>query len=137
MIPFTLTYRTRMKKNKIVIQKASLKDDILSLSLEGKTDKEFKVSEIKKFTISKSKTPKSLYFIIPIIVLSGYFVSFNFLFLLVPFSLLLLYLRFYYRNYKLTLIDHAGMKYKFTFYKKLRSVLFDIRLKVKYMLLTN
>jgi len=137
MIPFTLTYRTRMKKNKIVIQKASLKDDILSLSLEGKTDKEFKVSEIKKFTISKSKTPRSLYLIIPIIVLSGYFVSFNFLFLLVPFSLLLLYLRFYYRNYKLTLIDHTGMKYKFTFYKKLRSVLFDIRLKVKYMLLTN
>jgi hypothetical protein len=126
-----------MKKNKIVIQKASLKDDILSLSLEGKTDKEFKVSEIKKFTISKSKTPRSLYLIIPIIVLSGYFVSFNFLFLLVPFSLLLLYLRFYYRNYKLTLIDHTGMKYKFTFYKKLRSVLFDIRLKVKYMLLTN
>lgn len=126
-----------MKKHKIIIKKATLKDDVLSLSLEGKSDKEFKISEIKKFSISKSKTPKSIYFLVPLFLVAAYFVNFYFLFLLIPFFLFVLYLRFYYRHYNLTLIEHSGMKYKFTFYKKLRSALFDIRLKVKYMLLTN
>jgi hypothetical protein len=126
-----------MKKHKIIIKKASLKDDVLSLSLEGKSDKEFKISEIKKFSISKSKTPRVLFYVIPLIFLASYFLSFYFIYTLIPILLTIAYLKFYYRHYKLTLIEHSGTKYKFTFYKKLRSVLFDIRLKVKYMLLTN
>uniref|UniRef100_UPI00404AE597 hypothetical protein n=1 Tax=Flavobacterium sp. TaxID=239 RepID=UPI00404AE597 len=126
-----------MKKSKIVIKKASLTNDVLSLTLDGKNDKQFNVSDIKKFSISKAKTPRVLFLIIPVLMLLGYYIH-SFLYLaLIPLGIYIAYLKFYYRHYKLTLIENSGMKYKFTFYKKLRSVLFDIRLKVKYMLLTN
>lgn len=126
-----------MKKNKIIIKNASLKDDILSFSLEGKDEKQFKVSNIKKFSINKTKTPVSYYLVIPLIIIAGFFVDKILFYLLIPALAYLGYLKFYHRHYKLILIEHSGTKYKFTFYKKLRSVLFDIRLKVKYMLLTN
>jgi hypothetical protein len=126
-----------MKKSKIIIKKASLKDDVLSLSLDGKTDKQFKISDIKKFSISKSKTPKYLFYPIPVILLASYYIDAKIFWLLVPLFGYIAYLKFFFRHYKLTLIENSGMKYKFSFYKQMRSVLFDIRLKVKYMLLTN
>jgi hypothetical protein len=127
----------KVKKNKIIIKNASLKDGVLSFSLEGKDEKQFKVSNIKKFSINKTKTPLSYYLTIPLILIAGFFIDKKIFFLLIPTLAYLGYLKFYHRHYKLILIEHSGTKYKFTFYKKLRSVLFDIRLKVKYMLLTN
>lgn len=126
-----------MKKSKIVIKKASLNNDVLSLTFEGKNDKQFNVSDIKKFSISKTKTPKVLFLLIPILMILGFYMHSFIYFVIIPLGIYIAYLKFYYRNYKLILIENSGMKYKFTFYKNLRSVLFDIRLKVKYMLLTN
>ena len=130
-------FNMKSKKSKFIIKNAILKDDVLSFSFEGMEDKQFKVSNIKKFSISKTKTPITYLLFIPVLLLCGFLIHKILFFLLIPSIAVLVYIRFFYRHYKLVIIDSSGTKYKFNFYKKLRSVLFDIRLKVKYMLLTN
>lgn len=124
------------KKNKIVISNASLKEDFLTISFAGKSEKKFELKNIKKISIRKIKIDKRFYLLPPLILILSYFLNKYLAYLLIPIICYIIYRIFFSKEYRLILIEHSGKKYNFIFYKNIRSIIFDIRLKIKYMLLT-
>lgn len=126
-----------MAKKKLMIDKALFEDDKLVVGIQNHEDKVFNVSDLKKFSIRKTKSSNRIYYILLPFLVLGYFIHHYFYAILVIGLLYFFFVKFYYRVYKLILIDKSGTKYVFTFNKKMRSIIFNIRLQVKYKLLID
>jgi hypothetical protein len=128
---------TFMSKKRLIINKALFEEDKLIIGVVNHQDKIFLINALKKFSIRKSKIPNNIYYFVISTLLLGLFLHKYFYALFFISVLYYLYLKFYKRVYKLILIDTSGKKYTFTFGKKMRSVIFNIRLQIKYKLLVD
>ncbi len=126
-----------MQKKKLILNKALLDNEKLIFGFKNHEDKIFDINALKKFSIRKTKSSTRIYFVFLPFLILGYFIHPYFYFTLGLAVLYFLYVKFYYRVYKLILIDKSEKKYIFTFDKKLRSVVFNVRLRVKYKLLID
>jgi hypothetical protein len=126
-----------MSKKKLIINKALFEDDKLIIGITNHQDKVFLINALKKFSIRKSKIPNKVYYFMLATALFGFFIHEYFYGAFLMGLLYFFYVKFYQRIYKLVLVDTSGKKYIFTFGKKMRSAVFNIRLQVKYKLLVD
>lgn len=126
-----------MRKNRLTINKALLEEDKLVLGFKNHQDKFFLTNELRKFSIRKNKVSRFIYFSMILFLGLGFWFDRYFYFALLIIFLYYIFKKFYQRSYKLILIERSGKKYTFTFDRKMRSIVFNIRLQVKYKLMVD